>query len=411
MNYYTLSIHSRGHDGSYSLFNNDTLVLFSHCERDTRVKYGTTLSEKSIDEIYKITKRIDLLIVSATDDLNPMIHQIVHKFDCGKIVSNRAILLQQHNDDKNLASYSTQKNFSHHDIHAISAFYMSPFDEAVCLIVDGLGDSFYLKNNGRNAIIATETASIIEVNKNFERNLLYKRLQYYPATISRNNGTPLFSYDGGIGNIIDIVKTLSFKCDISSHIDIGNMYLTISKHLGFGFNGSGKVMGLSAYGSQNNDLPPFMIGDTMFANSNFFTIDNLIDVSIHPEMHGDLSFQNKADLAYEVQRSLERVFLMHAEFIKQNSNIKNIVIGGGCALNILGVSLIKERYPEFNIFVDPIANDATQSIGLGLFFYINHVCGGKLTKDNKFDSIYKGPIYDKSDILSKVDKFLEKNLK
>ena len=95
--------------------------------------------------------------------------------------------------------------------------------------------------------------------------------------------------------------------------------------------------------------------------------------------------------------------------IKNNSKIKNLVIGGGCALNILGVSAIKEKYPEFNIFVDPIANDATHAIGMGIHFYNVYKMKGKLKKTNKFKSIYTGPKYEIEQMRKDIDLFLEKN--
>jgi predicted NodU family carbamoyl transferase len=87
-----------------------------------------------------------------------------------------------------------------------------------------------------------------------------------------------------------------------------------------------------------------------------------------------------------------------------------LVISGGCALNILGISAIKRNFPEFNIFVDPIAVDATQSIGMSIHLYNNIRKNVGLTKkENKFDSIYLGPEYDLEITAQKIYSFVRQN--
>jgi len=406
MSYYTLSIHAIGHDGSGSLFKDDKLILFCGGERHTRIKSGKTISEKFLKCIEKETSTIDLLILYCDND--DILSKILGMFTCKKIITKESSKQLKYTARK-LELYNEKNNFSHHDAHAMSAFYISPFRNAIALIVDGFGDHFYLNNNeSHSAIIAAETTSIIEIDEKYQRKLQYKRLQYIPAKKHQDGifaGMCAHAFDGGLTNVIEKSKNLNFKCDLTTHLDIGNMYHTIAKHLNFGFTGSGKVMGLSAYGNPVNSLPPFLVDDTIYSNANLFSHDILIDVSIYPNLHDELSFQDKADMAYEVQRSLEKIFLKHAEFIKQNSKIKNLLIGGGCALNILGASIIKEKYPEFNIFVDPIANDASQSIGMGLFF-IKRFYHDSLEKKETPNNIYWGPEYDLTEISKKIDQFL-----
>lgn len=407
MNFYTLSIHASGHDASYALFNHSKLIQFSSGERATRIKYDPKMSLDCFDNIYdNITKTIDLLVIYPKGDENhqqTLIEHLTKKFKCAKVIYKE---IAEKLISRNIVTKRKQQKFTHHVSHALSAFYMSQFEEAICLIIDGYGHNFLLLNDKFSGISAVETTSIIKIDKNYQREILYKRFQYYPIKRNPNSGLLKFSYDAGLPNLQQITKQCLYDCKISSHIDIGNMYLTISKHLGFGYNGSGKVMGLSAYGNSQNDLPEFLIGETEYSNNNLFTIDNFINSSLYSNLYDELSFQEKADMAYEVQKSLEKVFISRAEFIKKNSQIRNLVIGGGCALNILGVSLIKEKFPEFNIFVDPIATDATQSIGLGLYAYIHYYSNGMLKKKPEFDSIYLGPQYQDQEIENRIDDFI-----
>lgn len=404
MSYYILSIHSVAHDGSYALFDGDKLIQFAQGERSTRKKYDDDISFGAFDQIYEnVTKELDLLIVHPIGKhKEKMLHYLRNKFKCKKIISEELIQYYNH------ALPRHQLEFSHHDTHALSAFYMSPFDEAVCLVIDALGSPFSVGiKDWKFGILGSETSSIIEISKNYERKLLYKRLQYVPARVDVQTALLTFSFNGGLNDNFNFEKSLPFKVDLTNHMDIGNMYHTISHHLGFGTNGCGKVMGLSAYGRPDNDLPPFLAGDTTYSNNNFFALDRTIDRHCYPELYQELSFQQKADLAYEVQKALEKIFLSHAEFILQNSKSRNLIIGGGCALNILGISAIKKKYPEFNIFVDPIANDATHPIGLAMYCYNAFIQNYKLEKKNHFDSIYLGPKYNLEAIKQTIDKFVE----
>jgi predicted NodU family carbamoyl transferase len=159
-------------------------------------------------------------------------------------------------------------------------------------------------------------------------------------------------------------------------------------------------MGLSAYGDPNNNLPEFLNSNTIYSNNNLFCQERKLNRILFPELFDDqLTFQTRANLAYELQRASEKIFLEYASFVNKNSKIKNLVIGGGCALNILGVSAIKREFPEFNIFVDPIASDATHSIGMGIHYYNLIKMNGNLQKSNAFDSIYTGIEYSKEEML------------
>jgi len=410
MNFYTLCITTAGHDASIALFNNDDLILFSQGERHTRVKNDDDINAQIFEYIKNnITETIDLLIVHPVGQhIHNIYINITETFNCKKII--RQELVKHYNR----VVMTEDKNFSHHITHALSAFYMSPFEDAVCLVVDALGSPFQLRKHHDVGIMGNETTTIVEINKNYDKKLLYKKVQYVPAVragLYRVGGADdadllMFNFAGGLFDDGSFIKNVPFHVDLTPHMDIGNMYHTISMHLDFGSHGCGKVMGLSAYGDPNNKLPPFLFGDTTYANGNLFSIDRTIDRNCYPELYEDTSFQNFADMAYNVQRAIEKVFVSHAEFIKNNSNTKNLIIAGGCALNILGVSAIKEKYPEFNIFVDPIAHDATNSIGLGIHCY-KHYHDATVTKKANSRSIYLGPEYQLSEISNQVDELID----
>ena len=413
MKYYSLSIVCLPHDTSMSLFENDRLIFFMSSERLTRKKHDNALNVKCLESLKSISTRLDsVLIMFSTDNMSQsitslnLIRYFKEKFDCKNITIN----------DKKFDYYLNR----HHLTHAISGFYQSPFTNAVCLVIDALGASSKIVNpkNKMYGLICTETTTAFEISEDYSYRHLYKRVYSSPASFLgetnfstmeenlRSNG--LFNINGGLGNTKqhnETLATLDYEFDSSNHFDIGCMYDTITRHLGYDSTSAGKIMGLSAYGEDDNSLPDFLMNDTIYSNNNLFTMDRRINEKLYPELYGELSFQKKANLAYEVQRSLEKNFIRYAEIIRGKTDNKNLVLSGGCALNILGVSLIKEKFSDFNIFVDPIAHDATHSIAYGLMNYASST-NNKIKKQNLLSSIYLGPKYDLSEIRINIDKFI-----
>lgn len=415
MNFYTLSLNLSQHDSSVAVFENDQLVFFNQAERYTKIKHDFIISIDVIKYILEnITNTIDILVVgSHLTENKHVIEFILQHFKTDTVIINRNLS----DECIKIIKENGIEYLTHHNSHAMSAFYMSPFDEAVCLIVDALGSPFNIPNNksikqNQNGINGSETTSILEISKNYKIKTLYKRAQTLPVTLTNINDKILPISNIGVDllslseNPINRFYNQNYKFETSTNNDIGIMYDTISLHLKFGIFGSGKVMGLSAYGKEDATLPPFLVNDTIYSNSNLFCLGRELNHILYPELFGEISFEKKANLAYSVQKALEKIFLHHIEFIKQNSKIKNLVIGGGCALNILGVSLIKKHYPEFNIFVDPIAHDATHAIGEGIHFYNILGTKCKLEKKNNFNSIYLGPKYDEQTMNSQIDEYI-----
>ena len=420
MSIYTLSLNCVNHDSSLAVFKDDKVIFFHKAERSSRIKHDYSFDLDIINYIKnKIVKDIDILIIGSQP--TSVVDHIYRSFKIKKTV----LLKNLSSECQKLIEKNKLENFTHHSSHAMSGFYMSPFDEAVCLVADAVGESFTfptedaIKQNKLGkpnmhvyGIRGHETTSIFEINKNYRIKSLYKRSQAFPVLLHdvKSLGVIPISHIGAglhhYGNPLKRFKKFNFVSDMSQHSDIGIMYQTISMHLNFGVDGSGKVMGLSAYGENDPALPPFLAGDTIYANSNLFLMGRELNYHLHPELFTDLSFQKKANLAYSMQRTLEKAFLHHAEFIKQNSKIRNLVIGGGCALNILGISLIKQHYPEFNIYVDPIADDATHAIGQGIHFYNLLAANCNSQKANVFNSIYLGPEYQTTQMIRDIDEYM-----
>lgn len=315
---YTLGI-NLSHHSSVALLKNNEVLMFIHEERLNRDKYHRGVPYKSLDLIRNYTNQIDSVVQvsGSSENLRTAI---------------------KHLADQNVGVTTFRNDSSiHHTSHAAASFFMSHFDTATVLVVDGAGAMYRL---GQANVRVSETTSLYDArfpqivctDKHFVIGLYDKKPFAY-------TDSDKISFRNGFKNI---------RVSITERHDIGWKYAEVTSSIGFGTFGEGKTMGLSAYGHNTTT-----------------------DVNI-----------NKA---YSIQKELEHAFIELVGKVKTD----NLVLSGGCALNILGNSLIKKTYPNLNIFVDPIAADGTVALGAAAYEYYSK------TKDiNKlvFGS-YQGPLY------------------
>ncbi|HEY0549008.1 MAG TPA: carbamoyltransferase N-terminal domain-containing protein, partial [Verrucomicrobiae bacterium] len=219
----------------------------------------------------------------------------------------------------------------HHESHAASAFFPSPYDEAAILTMDGVGE--------------WDTASI----------------------------------GHGKGNKIELLKTLGFPHSL------GLLYSAFTYFTGFRVNsGEYKLMGLAPYGEPKYvdvildkliDLKPdgslamdmryfnYCQGLTM-TNGEF---DKLFDGP--PRNAESVITQREMDLAASIQKVTEEAVLRMARTAKQLTGAKYLCLAGGVALNCVanGV-LLREKIFE-DIWIPPPAGDAGGALGAALFVH------------------------------------------
>ena len=310
------------HDSSLCILKDEKIKLFIQEERITRVKRSSILTDKYLHYLKK--QKIDQLILINFFN-QEVVDNFIAKLNKEKIKINNIIV----------------DYVNHHLFHAASAFYLSGFKKAIALVIDGWGALF--ENN------FYETTSIFEARYN-------------------NRHT---SYN--------IYQSKDYDLKITHRLDVGVMYGTVSKYLGFDRLDGGKTMGLSGYGKPSKNIPDILYKDE--ANMNLFKSDRTLDVIN----------LNKKNLAYAMQKALEKIFIKNIKYIKNKTNIKNIVFSGGCALNVLGNSEILKHYRDINLFIDPVPTDSGQSIGGAYYYYYKNASKPRQTKLN---NIFLGPEYD-----------------
>ncbi|MFY9552838.1 MAG: carbamoyltransferase [Thermoanaerobaculia bacterium] len=216
----------------------------------------------------------------------------------------------------------------HHESHAASAFYPSPFEEAAILTMDGVGE--------------WATSSI----------------------------------GAGKGNEILLVKELRFPDSV------GLLYSAFTYYTGFKVNsGEYKVMGLAPYGEPKYvsmikdrllEIRPdgslrlnqeyFGYADTLRMTNNLF--DRLFGgPPREPETH---LTQRDLDLARSIQDITEEVMLKMASYAHQVTGLKRLCMAGGVALNCVGNGRLLREGPFEEIWIQPAAGDAGGALGVAL---------------------------------------------
>jgi carbamoyltransferase len=254
----------------------------------------------------------------------------------------------------------------HHESHAASAFYPSPFQEAAILTMDGVGEW------------ATSSLALGKDNK------------------------------------IELLQELHFPHSL------GLLYSAFTYYLGFKVNsGEYKVMGLAPYGEpqycdlirkhlidlkddgsfrMNMDYFDYLGGMTM-------TNDKFAAVFDHPARKSESQLgQKEMDIAASLQEVTEEIMLKMARHIRQRTGMKNLCLAGGVALNCVGNGKILKEKIFDNIWIQPAAGDAGGALGVALCIW--HQVLGNERKTNGKDSMkgsYLGPQFEESEIKNYLD--------
>jgi len=239
----------------------------------------------------------------------------------------------------------------HHTSHAGSAYFVSPFDEAAILVVDGIGE--------------------------IESTTLYK----------------------GEGNKIKRLKSINYPHSL------GFLWEKLSKFLGFTEYDACKVMGLASYGNPNRYYDK--LRQFVKINVRDFNVDHTVTrfrVNDHSgleqilgskrEPHDELE-ERYADIAAALQRITEEILLKLAQNLYKSTGSSNLCLAGGVALNCVANSVLQEKGPFENIYVQPAAHDAGTAIGAAYFVW-NHRLGNP--RSFIMDHAYFGPEYSQEEI-------------
>lgn len=368
MNNITVAIFAGGHDFNITILKNGKVLAILQEERFSKIKYDYLFPLLSLEKISQYTKIIDNLVIISSP---PYREIIINYFKKIKTKINNII---------------TPSPSYHHLFHASSGFYGSGFKEATCICIDAYGGYEYLpKSQTRQLGYYTSTIFSKHLNSpNFT--LKYANLYYNPIIED-----PYYEFK------------FSDNIELNRNLDIGMIYSSICLYAGFSNREAGKIMGLSSYGSFNNQLPPILYKDTILGNMNLFKGDRIVDIKSNPILKDNTNFKLLADISYSTQKSLEKTFIYRInQALSINPSCNNIVFSGGCALNVVGNYIVKKHFPDINFYFDPIGTDIGQSYGAAKYYYYLTT---KSTKLMPLKNLYLGYKYSKKSLLNSIKKY------
>jgi len=222
-----------------------------------------------------------------------------------------------------------EPRYGHHIPHAIKAFNDSGFDNALVVISDGRGSTYDMEE------IVYEITTIYYMEKSKNPLIIYKNL--HTKNINLYNSSSL---------------KFNYLCDISNKLQAGDLYIRATIKCGFTGDDCGKLMGLAAYGKDNDKY-----------KDKTYTIEELEALEI-PE-------EDRADFAYVIQNTFENHYINNVEIAKAlKPECKNIVLSGGSSLNVVANYKVQKRLnaEKYNLFVEPMCSDDGNSIGIAQYY-------------------------------------------
>ena len=266
---------------------------------------------------------------------------------------------------------------SHHLAHAYGAFATSPFEDAAVLIVDGCGNAF-------PDCIDRDGAMIPEIPQGEMAALWHEKDSYYKMDGTRLD--PLFKdfSPWGLG-----ITDYPMHPPSTRH-SIGGVYGAASKYVFRGLEDPGKLMGLAPYGRPG-----------VFEHEIFDLRDGRVFVryewmkNFREPAHSHDAFKSRfqyyADIAYGIQRELERalLYIVNARYA-QHPNA-NLCYAGGVALNAVANRRILTEGPFEQVYIQPSAADNGLAIGCAYYGWLEIL---KKEKVRHAGTSYFGKSYD-----------------
>jgi carbamoyltransferase len=219
----------------------------------------------------------------------------------------------------------------HHESHAASAFFPSPFEQAAVVSLDGVGE-------------------------------------WATASIAR-----------GEGNKIELLEELHFPHSL------GLLYSAFTYFTGFRVNsGEYKLMGLAPYGRpiyydrMRENLLDLKDDGSFRLNMDYFTYGHTMKMtgSKMEELfegprrtpESDIT-QREMDIAASIQKLTEEIMIKIAAHAREITGCSNLVLSGGCALNCVANGKILKAGLFDNIWIQPAAGDAGSALGAAMFVH------------------------------------------
>ena len=376
-----LGISAFYHDSAACLLKNGEIIAAAQEERFTRKKHDSSypynaikfvldygnLKLSEVDQIVffekpflKFERLIETYVAFAPKGFVSF-SKAIPLWIKEKLFQKNFLFNKLKDQDKN---YKSDKNIffsDHHLSHAASAFFPSPFEDAVILTADGVGEW------------ATTTVAV------------------------------------GKGNKLEIKKEIHFPHSL------GLLYSAFTYYTGFKVNsGEYKLMGLAPYGNpiykdkikQLIDIKEdgtFRLDQKYFNYATGLTMTNdkfhnLFGQNPRDPLNEKIT-QFHMDIAASIQKVTEEIMIKLANAIRIEYGIKNLCLAGGVALNCVANGKILQENIFDNIWIQPAAGDAGGSLGAALaLLYIDQGNKRKINSNDSMKVSYLGPEFTQDQI-------------
>jgi carbamoyltransferase len=254
---------------------------------------------------------------------------------------------------------------SHHQSHAASAFFPSPFERAAFITMDGVGEW------------ATTTFGV------------------------------------GEGNKIRILKEINFPHSL------GLLYSAFTYFTGFKVNsGEYKLMGLAPYGEETyadlirDELIEIKDDGSYRLNLDYFgycaghrmTNDKFAALFGGPPRSPESKMtQREMDIAKSIQVVTEEVMLKTAAHVREVTGEESLCLAGGVALNCVANGRVLREGPFKRMWIQPAAGDAGNALGCALFAWHQVLGNGRTPDGHRQKATYLGPSFSDDEIRTFLD--------
>ena len=383
-----LGISAFYHDSAATLIEDGEIIAAAQEERFTRIKHDSNFPKNAIKFVLEYKKKklteVDAIVFYEKPFLKfeRLLETYVARAPKGFIQFSKAMphwikeklfqkneIINKLKDISPSLEYEKKIFFSeHHTSHAASAFFPSPFEKAIVLTADGVGEW------------ATTSVAI------------------------------------GEGNKLEVKKEIHFPHSL------GLLYSSFTYYTGFKVNsGEYKLMGLAPYGEpkytklieknlidikedgsfrMNQDYFNYTTGLTM-TNKKFH---NLFGKKPRDAKKDEIT-KFHMDIASSIQKVTEDIIIKMCTSLKEEYKVPNLCLAGGVALNCVANGKILNKKIFDNIWIQPAAGDAGGSLGAALAFY--HLELKEERRVNKIDKMkgsFLGPFFENEEIKDKLNK-------
>ena len=376
-----LGISAFYHDSAACILKDGKIIAAAQEERFTRVKHDPSYPHNSIEFVLKYANlklsEVDQIVFFEKPFLKfeRLLETYVAFAPKGflsfakamplwikeKLFQKNLLFNKLKNHDHN---YKSDKNIffsDHHLSHAASAFFPSPFDEAVVLTADGVGE-------WATTTVAVGKKNNLEIKKEIQfphsLGLLYSAFTYYSGFKVNSGeyklmglapyGSPI--YEDKIKQLLDLKEDGTFRLDQKYFDYATGLTMTNEK-----FN---KLFGQKPRNPQNENITQFHM-----------------------------------DIAASIQKVTEEIMIKLAKSIQNEYGIGNLCLAGGVAVNcVANGKILKEKIFD-NIWIQPAAGDAGGSLGAALALW--HIDQGNIRTVNLIDDMkgsYLGTEYNQEEI-------------